>query len=261
MPKATEREMNILDFMGHQEQNLIGGIINLQGDLGFMTKLDGLYQYLIQWSGINKSSEVLLTALFLDVHKGYYNSMLNFLRNSFSVAMMSTRRSIDAGLTAYHLCLHPEDQPVFHDRSHKRYKKVFGSIKGYIKDRLKEYPAANGLVKVHELGSRWAAHATSEALLHRLEMKKPTKEEDGRLLLHYSEVMNYPEPYLGYYFYLIMIYSMIHVLFWKEFFEKKFQIKNLQYEKDLATFRERLKSACEKHPLGKFDEDEDGKES
>ena len=105
MPKAREREMNIVDFMGHQEQNLIGGIINLRGDLWFMTKLDELYQYLNQWNGINKSSEVLISALFLDVHKGFYNSMLNFLRNSFSVAMMSARRSMRVSLLTTYACI------------------------------------------------------------------------------------------------------------------------------------------------------------
>jgi len=251
MPKTNEREMSIIDFIGHQEQNLIGGIINLQKDLWFAAELDELYRYLMTWHRIHKSKELLITALFLDAHKSYYNSMLNFLRNSSSVALMSARRAIDSALTAYHLCIHPEDQPFFSNRSHQRYKEVFWNIKKYIKSKPNEYPIARGLISVHELASKWASHGTVEALMHDLEIEKPTKEKDGTLLLNYSEVLEYRDKYMKYYFFFIYVYHANHTIFWKEFFEKKFDIKNPEYEKKMSNFKLRLEPMFQKYSLDK----------
>ncbi len=249
MPKVSEKDSNIVDFIGLQEQSLIGGLINLKSELVFMVKLDELYQQLMRWHSIQKSDEMLVMGLFLDAHKSYYYAMLNFLRNGFSVSLMSARRAIEAGLTAYHLLIHPEDQPVFYDRNHSRYKEVFKRITGYMKDHLAEYPVAGGLIETYALTNKWALHATAEALSRQLEIQKPTEEELGRLLSHYSEVLDYPDPYLGHYYFLIYIFAMVHKIFWEGFFQPRFKIINPSYEKDLAEFKKLLNEKTGKHPL------------
>lgn len=250
MAKSNLTSMNIIDFIGHQEQNLIGGIINLKAELGFMTTLDDNYQYLMSWYKPSTKTDMLVNALYLDVHKSYYLAMLNFLRNNFSVSMMSARKAIESVLTAYHLCIHPEDEPVFYDRKHERYK-IFYNIKKHVKENADKYPFTDGLVKTHELASRWASHATVEALLHKLELVKPedTPSNIGELRLHYSEILKFPDEYLSYYFFLIYVFSMAHSVFWKEFFQKQFRIANLPYERGLESFKDNLNKMAQKYPV------------
>lgn len=234
MPIVNESEVDIIKFISHQEQNLISGLLNLKAELVFMVELDGFYRELmaLHQNVGDKKEDFMIGALFLDTHKSYYFAMLNFLRDANSVALMSARKAIESILTAYHLCLHPEDEPIFHDREHPRYREVFGNIKNYVKRKPAEYTACARLIWAHELASKWASHTTVESIRSQMEYKQ------GQLTVRYTEVADYPKPYLSYYFFLISNFCIGLRIFWKEFFKPKKD--NPEYEKRLFRFWEEL---------------------
>ena len=72
------------------------------------------------------------------------------------------------------------------------------------------------------MGQKKHIKKVRQFIKRKLIKEKPTKEKDGTLLLNYSEVLEYPDKYMKYYFFFIYVYHAIHTIFWKEFFEKKF---------------------------------------
>jgi hypothetical protein len=240
--------INLVDFIGIQEQNIIGGLINLGDDFKYAGKLDQFYGYPLNFFSASQPGDGLIGSLYLDTHKHYCLSMANFFRNSISVSWMVTRKAIEHTLSAYYLCRYPATEEIYCDRSHDRYKEIFYNIKRFMKDNEEEFPLSRGLCLYHELMSKNASHSTVEAHYMHRETIIDQKANTGEVRVHYSEVLNFHKEYLPHYFVLLNIYFFCYELFWKELFSKRIKISTTEHDNEQKTYHKELKMLMKKHP-------------
>ena len=227
---------NILDLINAQDGNFTKALLNLGTNTQTMFQLDEFFAYpLEQHRTPFKESETLIASLYLETHKGYCLCMINFLRSNISVSLMLLRKTIEATLTAYHLCKYPGDEKIFTDRKHPRYKKIFWNIKKYVEENPKNYPLAMKLIKMHDLASKFASHSTVESHFINLNSEKGRDGEDNAVTLDFIEPLDH-KTFEAWYFSLIKDFVNCYEIFWKEFFGKKFKIIDEDYGKRYANF-------------------------
>src|SRR5205814_6458438 len=120
-------------------------------DLPFRT-LDGAYQAPIEFTDIaaaDKHKEAVLT-LYLFVHYHLYFSTACLLRCHLSESLASTRKAIDATLTAYRLIEFPDTLAQYKER-HRHYQNIKGHIDRVRRGDASKYPLAEQLIRLHEL--------------------------------------------------------------------------------------------------------------
>ena len=242
---------NILDLLNAQEGNVIKGLLNLGQNVNAMSHLDKFFEYPLErhTTAFNKN-ETLIASLYLETHKGYCLCMINFLRSNISVSLMILRKTIEASLTAYHLCKHPDDGEIFSNRKHPRYRELFWNIKKYVEDRPKEYPLAKMLTKAHDTSSRYASHSTAEAHFINVHHEKGENGKDSFTTLDFTEVLDHVA-FEGWYLHFLQIFVACYEIFWKEFFGKKFVVIDPNYDERYAKFCHALETRIRKHPIKK----------
>ena len=186
------RETNLLGFVGAEEQNLLVSLVKCHRDIAqAFPKLDGAYQAPIKYIDVNIKDEHPKTvlALYSFIHYHLYLSTVMLLRCHLSDSLASTRKAIDATLTAYRLIAEPETLEEYKGQ-HRNYQ----FIKGYIERRKKkdaaQFPLAAPLIEFHEKCSEYGSHADISSFVHRLSVEEVEGTDKGILRVGMFQVMS-----------------------------------------------------------------------
>ena len=168
---------NLLEFIGIEETNLLVTMAKFHTDIvQVFPKLDGAYQAPLGFIDIkiDDAHKQTVMALYLFTHYHLYFSTVCLLRCHLSDSLGSTRKAIDATLTAYRLIEEPATLEQYHQQ-HRHYQ----AIKSYM-DRARrhdatKYPLAGRLIELHDLCSEYGSHADISSFVHRITIA-PTEE-------------------------------------------------------------------------------------
>jgi len=166
-------ETNLLGFVSAEEHNLLVSLVKCHRDIALaFPRLDGAYQAPIQHieDNINNEHSQTVLALYLFTHYHLYLSTVMLLRCHLSDSLASTRKAIDATLTAYRLIAEPNTLEEYKSQ-HRNYQ----FIKGYIERKRKkdpaQFPIAGPLIEVHDKCSEFGSHADIGSFVHRINIE------------------------------------------------------------------------------------------
>jgi hypothetical protein len=204
---VTMKDLNLLEFLGTEEQNLLTGLMILKGDFDLFLSLDYIYQEPLKILVVSEKEDLIPFQLYRFIHFHLYFSMSCFLRYHISESLFSTRKAIDAALTAYKLILEPGTTEKYEKRD-----KYFQYIKSNIQEERKKdtakYPLAAELIKLHDFCSKYGSHADINSFQNRLEVRESSDTETGHLMFHYFEILDPIEKQKLYFQTLWIFYSM-----------------------------------------------------
>jgi hypothetical protein len=173
-------------FLAAEEQNLIVSCLRLNGEFGLLSHLDAEFSKAISPIDVPER-EQLAPALLLFVHFHLYISVASIARGHLSECFASTRKAIDATLSAYELIIDPSSVELYEKRDRR-----FLFIKNYIgKAREKDstrYPLAADLLRLHEVYSEYGSHADLSSFVHRIEVRDAGEPGKGRFLFQYFQL-------------------------------------------------------------------------
>ena len=97
-------EGNFLEYLGIEEQNLLTSIVNFRSEFDLFYNLDKIYQEPLNRLKVPEEKS-LVPQLYRFVHFHLYFSISCLLRSHLSESLSSTRKAIDAALSAYKIIL------------------------------------------------------------------------------------------------------------------------------------------------------------
>lgn len=112
-------QTNLLEFIGAEQTNLLVMMTKCHVEIAkIFPHLDGAYQAPIGFIDVNIKDEHKKTilSLYLFTHYHLYFSTVCLLRCHISDSFGSTRKAIDATLTAYQLIEEPDTLPLYQQR-------------------------------------------------------------------------------------------------------------------------------------------------
>jgi hypothetical protein len=232
-----KEELNFLEYLGTEEQNLLTGLVLLKDDFNFFLGLDYIYQEPLKRLVISEKDDLIPCQLYRLIHFHLYFSMSCLLRYHISESLFSTRKAIDAALTAYKLILEPETTEKYKQRDN-----YFQYIKSHIqKERKKDmskYPLASELLAVHDLCSKYGSHADIDSFQNRIEVRKSSETNKGFIMLHYFEISDSAEMRKIYFQILRIFYSIFQIF--KIIFDKRLKLFDTEWEFTIKNFVEKL---------------------
>jgi len=231
------KEINFLEYLGAEEQNLLTGLMILKDDFDLFLNLDYIYQEPLKRLVISEQEDMIPFELYRFIHFHLYFSMSCLLRYHVSESLFSTRKAIDAALTAYKLILDPGVTEKYKKRDN-----YFQYIKANIqKERKKDnskYPLAAELIKIHDLFSEYGSHADINSFKDRLEVKKSSDSETSYVMLHYFQISDPIGTKKIYFQTLRIFYSMFKIF--KLLFDKRLKLIDPDWEFTIKGFVEKL---------------------
>lgn len=224
------------EFTAKEEQNLLISLLKYRPDFEVFTRLDRLFQKPIPLLKIPPTEDTL-PKLYLFTHFHLYFSISQLMRAHLSESFASTRKAIDATLSAYEMILHPETIPLYIARNIK-----FQSIKGHIsrarKNDSNSYPLAEELIELHSICSEYGSHADVSSFLHRSE----TKEEN--IVVQYFQFPQNEGEYHLYYAETLLAYTQMLIVF-TPMLTKYAQNLEKSWEEELNKIHTALKAEVE----------------
>lgn len=167
--------ISILDYMEVESQNARVSFHYHEDLLKEHLVVDGLMRKALHGLKIDNTTANVIAQLFHFVHVQYLGALTSLMRLHLSDALAATRRGVDASLTAYELLLFPDKLQRYLERDW-----YFQTIKTRIEKARKadptKYPLAAGLLILHDMGSRYGAHADISSFVLRMK-RRPS--EDG----------------------------------------------------------------------------------
>lgn len=173
--KMAGNVKDFIEFLGAEESNQLKSCLHLREEVLLIGGLDILFRTIVDETYTDKEEHKIAVILFLNVHREFYLSMVNFVRLHTNKAFCNLRSAIDSALTAYYLLKNKDNQEVYlfdrneinkESRAKKEWSKAFRNIKATIKNNIEDYAMAEELVKAHEFCSRFA-HADAFDILTR----------------------------------------------------------------------------------------------
>ena len=168
---------NLLEYIGAEQTNLLVTLTKCHADIAKMFPiLDGAYQAPLGFIDVNIKDEHKKTvlSLYLFTHYHLYFSTVCLLRCHISDSFGSTRKAIDATLTAYRLIEEPDTLPLYQQREWS-----YQSIKSHVVKKIKDDPTkfvhAAPLIELHDICSEFGSHADISSFIHRT-LVEPTEE-------------------------------------------------------------------------------------
>ena len=163
-------QRNIFGFLGAEESNLLTTLRTCHRDFSIMLPMiDGAFQAPIGHIAIpvNDDHKRTVLCLYLYVHGQMYFSVACLLRCHLSNSLASTRKAIDATLTAYRLIEEPATLPQYEAGDFS-----YQFVKRYVEKARKKdaslYPLAVDLLKFHDLCSQFGSHADIATFIHKI---------------------------------------------------------------------------------------------
>lgn len=221
------KDLNFLEYLGTEEQNLLTGMINFRKEFDLFYNVDRIYQEPLKRLVVSEDN-VLIPQLYRFVHFHLYFSISCILRTHLSESLSSTRKAIDASLSAYKIILDPESSKKYIDRD-----RYFQFIKTNLKKELdkdsSKYPLAHALIKIHDSCSEFGSHADISSFFYRLETKEIPETTQSQLLVHYFQFPRDEEEYRYYYIITLRAFYLMFLIF-KVFFDKHLKIIDPKWE-------------------------------
>ncbi|MCI0423300.1 MAG: hypothetical protein L0312_29455 [Acidobacteria bacterium] len=203
-------KFDFLQFVAGEEQNMLTSLVNLRPDFNVFSHLDGLWRAAAERIDVPEKEQAV-PALFLFVHFQMYVSVAALMRAHVSESFASTRKAIDAALSAYEMILNPGAIPKYEARD-----KDFQFIKAHIakirKDDPAKYPLADQLIQQHDTCSEFGSHADVSSFIYRTELKETDKPNKSMLLFHYFQFPRDREEFHWHFVELLLaFYQMLEV--------------------------------------------------
>jgi hypothetical protein len=216
-------ELNFLEYLAGEEQNLLVSIVNFRSDFDAFYNLDNICQEPLRYLEVSKEEDIV-PSLFLFVHFHLYFSVSCLLRSHFSESLASTRKAIDASLSAYRIILDPKMADLYKTRDNS-----FLHIKSHIQRERKtdssKYPFAEGLLELHDMCSEYGSHADVSSFVHRVEVRDLPDKNKQNLMFHYFQFPKDPNEYAVYLIDTIFaFYGMLQIF--RDFFEPRVKKAN-----------------------------------
>ncbi len=185
-------QTNLLEFIGIEENNLLVSMITCHRDiaLGF-PNIDGVFKAPIKHLNINVKDDHknIVVALYLYTHYHMYFSIVCLLRCHLSESLASTRKAIDATLTAYRLITEPETLTQYVNRE-KDYKSIKAFIGRKRREDSKVYPLAETLLEFHDICSEYGSHADISSLVQRIVIEGVEGADIGQFKVNMFQIMD-----------------------------------------------------------------------
>lgn len=236
--------LDFMEYLGKEEQNLLISINKFKDEMELLASLDKIYQEPVLRLEIPKERS-MIPQLYLFVHFHLYFSVSCLLRPHLSESLSSTRKAIDASLSAYKIIVDPGTSVMYENRD-----KIFQNIKKHFSDEFKKnsdkYPLAISLAKIHEFCSRFGSHADIDSFFHRLEFSDVIGERKDQMTFHYFQL---PRNLNEHKYYLILTFQAFYKMFeiFKLLFDKELRIIDMDWENTITRLGPQLDSLRRKY--------------
>jgi len=204
-------DINFLEFLAGEEQNILTTLVNLRQDFDVFSQLDSLYREPVGLMDVPLGEE-LVTSLYLFVHFHLYFSAACLGRSHLSECLASTRKAIDASLSAYEIVLDPTSQPLYKNRDN-RFQFIKTHISKARKNDPSHYPLAAELLKLHDICSEFGSHADVSSFTHRVEIKNTGQTGKSTLRFHYFQFPRDKYEYHAYFVGTLLAFHQMLVIF------------------------------------------------
>ena len=235
------------EYLGAEEQNLLASVLNFRTELDLFGQLDDIFQSPIARLRIPEEDEagLLVGQLYLFVHFHLYFSVSCLLRSHLSESFSSTRKAIDASLTAYKIILEPETASRYIQRD-RYFQFIKASLQNEIKKNSSKYPLAHILIKLHDSCSEYGSHADISSFVHRIEMNELPGANADLLQVHYFQ---FPRDSTEYKFYFVLTLQAFLQAFriFKAFFNKRLKIIDPGWEASIGKLNALLEQLRQQH--------------
>jgi hypothetical protein len=202
---------NLLEFLGTEQTNLLVTMVKCHPDIaGPLPILDGAYQTPLRFIDVNMKDEHKQTvlALYLFTHYHLYFSTTCLLRCHLSDSLGSTRKAIDASLTAYRLIEEPQTLGQYYE-GHRHFQNIKGFVARIRKHDATKYPLAAQLIALHELCSEFGSHADISSFIHRIAVEKEKGQPKGLFKVLMFQLPNTDVELRGYVVQTLLAYTLM----------------------------------------------------
>lgn len=172
-------ETNLIEFASKEEHNLLTSIHRYHDDVTHFARVDGHFQAPVKHVNVAATDNYgrMLLALYLFTHYHLYLSFATMLRCHLSDSFASTRKAIDATLTAYRLHVDPSTlQEYLEERG--TYKSIARTIGRAREKDSSIFPLAPPLLELYGLCSQYGSHADVASFAHRVEVVQLSKDQE-----------------------------------------------------------------------------------
>lgn len=220
-------QVSFYEYIKKEEENFLKSAAISVEELRLLAEVAELYQQPLDVLEINAAAEKIVWQLYSFVIFQFYFSVSCLMRAHLGEYFFSLRKAIDATLTVYKIAKEPNSLQFYLVRD-----KMFKNIKGHIKKAIDSYPLASKLVELHEICSRFGAHADIDSFYNRLE------EQEGSVLFDFFQPPKNEKEYK--YFFVIVLLAFLHILkIFELFFDKK-KIVDARWKETLKKIGARL---------------------
>lgn len=231
------RRKNFLKYLGIEKQNLLTNMFNFRGEFELFTVLDKLYQEpLNRFLEVQDDHTNVIMSLYYFVHISYYFAFSCILRSQLLGCLSTTRKAIDAALSAYKIILEPN---MYKDylNGNKYFQFIKTKIKKEVEKDSHKYPLARTLFAFHELCSRFGSHADKDSFALILSEEKILDSKKCMRTFGYFQF--YEEKETNQFFYITVLRIFLCILrIFKDFFDKKLKVMDIEWEKTIDKFNQ-----------------------
>jgi len=171
-------ETNLIKFASKEENNLFTSIHTYHDDVTHFARVDGHFQAPVKHVNVPAADNYgrMVLGLYLFTHYHLYLSFATMLRCHLSDSLASTRKAIDATLTAYKLHVDPATLQEYLDERGP-YKFIARTIRRAREKDVSMFPLAPPLLELHGVCSRYGSHADVASFAHRVEVVPLNKDQ------------------------------------------------------------------------------------
>lgn len=181
---------NLIEFIAKEENNLLTTMAKFRDDFEQFAKVDGHFQAPTEYISVPAADNYgrIVIALYLFTHYHSYLSFVTLMRCHLSDSLASTRKALDATLTAYRLHVEPTTLNEYLD-SESSYRFIKKTIERARKKDPSLYPLAPPLLYLHEVCSEYGSHSDIASFAHRIKVVPldSTKASVEHLMFQFPE--------------------------------------------------------------------------
>jgi hypothetical protein len=181
---------NLLEFISKEENNLLTSMVKCHDDVAQFAKVDGHFQAIVKHLDVPADDEHgrTMLALYLFTHYHLYLSFVTLMRCHLSDSLASTRKAIDATLSAYRLCVEPQTLEQYLN-AEGAYLRITRTMERARSADANAYPLAPPLLHLHGVCSQFGSHADVSSFVHRIKVVPVSSDKATieHLLFQYPE--------------------------------------------------------------------------
>ena len=206
---------NLLEFIGIEQTNLLVSMGTCHDDIAKMFPiLDEAYQAPLGFIDIRAGDDYKNTilSLYLFTHYHLYFSTICLLRRHLSDSLASTRKAIDATLSAYRLIEEPATLLQYHER-HRNYQNIKSYVLKQIEKDQTKFSLATELIKLHDLCSEYGSHADIGSFVYRVSIEPTQQVGKGLFKLNMFQAPENEIEFRGYMVQTLLAYTQMVKIF------------------------------------------------